>query len=89
MRNFFAAAMVSLALLVGFAGAANASATVDLIWIDITDVDTNGNPFCLRPLQRNCPQLGTTLIGGVASNTVTLGVIITAGAGGVIGAGVM
>ena len=88
MRNFFAAAMVSLTLLVGFAGAANASATIDLIWIDITDVDTNGNPFCLRPLKRNCPQLGTTLISGVASNTITLGVIITAGTGGVIGAGV-
>jgi hypothetical protein len=34
MRKFFAAAVVSVVALVGFAGAAYASATVDLIWRD-------------------------------------------------------
>jgi len=32
MRKFFAAAVGSVVALVGFAGAANASATIDLIW---------------------------------------------------------
>ena len=34
MRKFFAAAVSSAVALVGFAGAANASATIDLIWAD-------------------------------------------------------
>jgi len=41
MRKFFAAAVVSAVALVGFAGAAGASATIDLIWND-TGVDTIG-----------------------------------------------
>ena len=38
MRKFFAVAVGSAVALVGFAGAANASATIDLIW---ADTDTN------------------------------------------------
>jgi hypothetical protein len=37
MRKFFAAVVVSAVALVGFAGVASASATVDLIWADGTD----------------------------------------------------
>ena len=88
MRKFFAVAMGSVVALVGFAGAASASAAVDLIWIDVSNVGSNGNPICLRPLNRNCPQLGTTLNNVAESDSITLGVIITAGAGGVIGVGV-
>ena len=72
MRKFIAVAMGSVVALVGFAGAANASATVDLIWIDISDVDTNGIPICLRPLNRDCPQLGTTLTSVAVTDTITL-----------------
>jgi hypothetical protein len=39
MRRFFAVAMSSVVALVGFAGVANASATIDLIW---DDTGTNG-----------------------------------------------
>lgn len=39
MRNIFAAAVGSVVALVGFAGAANASATIDLIWAS-TGTDT-------------------------------------------------
>jgi len=84
----FAITMVSVLTLLGFAGEADASATIDLIWLDVTNVDAGGNPICLRPLQRNCPQLGTTLSNVAATDNITLGVIVTAGAGGVIGAGV-
>ncbi len=45
MRRFFAVAMGSVVALVGFAGAANASATIDLIWANgsntIEDVATS------------------------------------------------
>jgi hypothetical protein len=74
--------------LVGFAGAAQASATVDLIWIDVSNVDTNGNPICLRLAERNCPRLGTTLSSAAVTDIITLGVIITAGPYGLQGAGV-
>ena len=84
----FAAAAVSVVALVGFAGAANASATIDLIWIDVTNVNTGGNPICLRPARRNCPQLGTMLSNVAVTDNITLGVIITAGPLGVAGAAV-
>ena len=76
--------------LVGFAGAAQASATIDLIWIDVTNVDSAGEPICLRPAERNCPQIGAS-ISSVAfspSGNIALGVIITAGPDGSLGAGV-
>ncbi len=85
---FAAAALASVAVLVGFAGAAQASATVDLIWIDVTNVDSNGNPICLSPAQRNCPQIGTTISSVAVTDIITLGVIITGGPLGLIGAGV-
>jgi hypothetical protein len=94
MRKFFAVAMGSMVALAGFAGAANASATVDLIWIDVTTVDTNGNAICLRPAQRNCPPDPRSQDGGLTisdlavSDSITLGVIITAGPNGLQGAGV-
>ena len=79
--------------LVGFAGTANASATVDLIWIDVTSVDSAGEPICLRPAERNCPTAprsdGQTISSAaIASANITLGVIITAGPLGSLGAGV-
>jgi hypothetical protein len=87
MRKFFAVALGSVVALAGFAGTANASATIDLIWIDVT-TDTT----CMKPANRNCARLGTT-IGApgseiVTSDNVTLLVLMTAGAGGSIGAGV-
>ncbi len=88
MLKSFAITMVSVLTLLGFAGEADATATIDLIWLDVSNVGTNGKPICLRPLQRNCPQLGTTLGNVAATDNITLGVIVTAGAGGVIGAGV-
>ena len=36
MRKFFAVAMGSMVALAGVRGAANASATVDLVWIDVS-----------------------------------------------------
>ncbi len=85
-----AAAVGSALALVGFAGAAQASATIDLIWIDISTIDTGGNPICLQPAQRNCPQLGTTLssVAVAVTDNITLGVIVTAGPQGLLGAGV-
>jgi hypothetical protein len=88
MRKFFAVAMGSMVALAGFAGTANASATVDLLWIDVTTVDSNGNAICLRPAQRNCPVLGTTLSNVAVTDSITLGVIITAGPNGLQGGGV-
>ena len=41
VRKFFAAAVGSALALAGFAGAANASATIDLIW---TNTGTNTSP---------------------------------------------
>jgi len=80
--------------LAGFADAANASATVDLIWIDVSQTDSSGNPICLLPENRNCPPdprsyLGGSTIASVGfSEEITLGVILTAGPNGSIGAGV-
>jgi len=88
MRKFFAVAMGSVVALVGFAGAANASATVDLVWIDVTALDTSGNVICLKPAKRNCPQLGSTISSVAVTDNITLAVIVTAGAGGLLGAGV-
>ena len=88
MRKFFAVAMGSVVALVGFAGAANASATVDLVWIDVTSLDTNGNVICIKPTKRNCPQLGSLISNVAADDSITLAVIVTAGAGGLLGAGV-
>jgi hypothetical protein len=82
MRKFSAAAMGSVVALVGFAGAANASATVDLIWIDVTDT------ACIDDGRRDCLQLGTTLSSVAVTDNITLGVIITAGPGGAVGGGV-
>jgi hypothetical protein len=97
MRKFFAVAMGSAVALLGFAGAANASATVELLWLDLSNVDTAGVPICLKAKKRNCPTLTTigdlpttALFGGpvAVSDNVTVGVIITAGSLGVQGAGV-
>ncbi len=88
MRKFFAVAMGSVVALVGFAGAANASATVDLVWIDVTNLDTAGNVICLKPAKRDCLRLGSTISSVAVTDNITLGVIITAGAGGLLGAGV-
>ena len=100
MRELLAAAVCSAVALVGFAGAANAGATVDLIWIDVTGTNAMGNVLCLRdtvmgiPTPRNCPfdprapSDGHTIQFVPSSAHITLGVIVTAGAGGVVGAGV-
>jgi hypothetical protein len=88
MRKFFAVAMGSVVALVGFAGAANASATIDLVWIDVTALDTNGNVICLKPAKRNCPQIGTTITGIIVSDSITLGVLVTAGPQSMQAAGV-
>ena len=85
---FAAAALGSVVALVGFAGAAQASATIDLIWIDVTNVDSGGNPICLIPAERNCPQLGTTISSLAVADDITLGVIITAGPNSSLGVGV-
>jgi hypothetical protein len=83
MRKFFAVALGSVMALVGFSGAANASATVDLVWIDLS-----AGTVCLRPAQRNCPQLGSTLSSVLVTDNITLAVILTAGPGGSWGGGV-
>ena len=93
MRKFLAVAMGSVVALVGLAGAANASATVDLIWIDVSATNASGNPLCLRPQGiagggRDCPQLGAAISSVAVTDTITLAVILTAGSGGVLGAGV-
>ncbi len=85
---FATAALSSAVALVGFAGMANASATVDLVWIDISSVDTAGNPICLKPAKRNCPVLGSELTGAGVSDLITLGVLITAGPQRLLAAGV-
>jgi hypothetical protein len=82
MRRFFAVAMSSVVALVSFAGVANASATIDLVWLDMTD------PACTDDGRRDCPRLGTTISSVAVTDNVTLGVIITAGPGGVVGGGV-
>ena len=88
MRKFFAVAMGSVVALVGFAGAANASATVDLIWIDVSNLDTQDRVICLKAFNRNCPRLGSTISNVDVSDTITLGVIVTAGPGSLLAAGV-
>jgi hypothetical protein len=88
MRKFFAVAMGSLVALAGFAGTASASATIDLIWIDITGVGTDGNITCLKAGKRNCPQYGPTTSSVADSDNIALLVQITAGPGGILGAGV-
>jgi len=77
-----AAALGSVAALVGFAGAANASATVDLIWIDKTDT------ACTDDGRRDCPRIGTEIFSLAESDNMTLAVILTAGPNGSWGAGV-
>ena len=72
--------MGSVVALAGFSGAANASATIDLIWINTTDTD------CTQAGRRDCPQLGTTLSSVALTSNITLAVILTAGAGGIGGA---
>lgn len=88
MRKFFAVAMGSLVALAGFAGVANASATVDLVWIDISTIGTDGKVTCLKPAKRNCPILGSTLSGAATTDLITLGVLVTAGANSLLAAGV-
>ena len=88
MRKLFASTMGSMVALAGFAGMANASATVDLVWIDVSGTDTAGKAICLRPANRNCPQLGSTISSVVVTDSITLGVILTAGPGSILGAGV-
>ena len=88
MRKFFAVAMGSAVALLGFAGAANASATVDLIWIDVSTTTTAGAVICLRPAKRNCPRLGTTLTSVAATDNIALAMILTAGPLGSIGGSV-
>jgi hypothetical protein len=99
---FAAVALRSVVALAGFAGTANASATVDLIWIDITNTTGSGLVLCLRNdisrmgvhRTRNCPDDprssngGHTISSVNTSNDITLGVVLTAGANGSIGAGV-
>jgi hypothetical protein len=80
--------MGSAVALMGFAGAANASATVDLVWIDVSVTATNGAVICLRAAKRNCPQLGSTLIDPSVSDNITLAVILTAGGNDSIGGSV-
>jgi len=83
MRKFFAVALGSVVALAGFAGTANASATVDLIWLDLS-----AGTICLRPANRNCPRLGTTLSNLSVSDNITLLVLLTAGPNGSIGGSV-
>jgi hypothetical protein len=80
--------MGSAVALLGFAGAANASATVDLIWIDVSATTTGGIVICTFFTQRNCPQFGSTLTGVDASDTIALVAILTAGPTGSIGASI-
>jgi hypothetical protein len=81
MRKFFAVALGSVVALAGFAGTANASATVDLIWIT-----TGGG--CFNQSRRDCPQIGATISNVATSDLITLAVILTAGPAGSIGGGV-
>jgi hypothetical protein len=81
MRKFFAVALGSVVALAGFAGTANASATVDLIWIT-----TGGG--CFNQSRRDCPQIGPTVSNVATSDLITMAVILTAGPAGSIGGGV-
>jgi len=86
MRKFFAVAMGSLVALAGFAGTANASATIDLIWIDVSTTSTSGAVVCIKPAKRNCPQFGPTITDVASSDSIALLVQATAGPKGVVGA---
>jgi len=94
MRKFFTEAMGSVLALAGFAGAAGASATIDLIWIDVSETNAMGNPVCLLLANRNCapdprsPDSGLTISSVAVTDNITLGVILTAGPNGSIGGGV-
>lgn len=95
MRKFFVAAMGSVVALAGFAGAANASATLDLIWIDVSVTASNGFGACTADGARPCPNDprstdGVTLSssGLTTSDSITLAVVVTAGPKGVQGGGV-
>ena len=94
MRKFFAVAMGSLVALVGLAGVASASSTVDLIWIDISNTNTAGVPICTFPANRNCPvdprspDSGVTISSILTSDTIALAVVLTAGPLGSNGGGV-
>jgi len=94
MRGCVAATLTSAMALAGLAGAAHASATVDLIWIDVSETNASGNPVCLMPANRNCqpdprsPDGGVTISSVALSDEITLGVILTAGPYGSCGAGV-
>ena len=74
--------VIGAAALVGFAGAAQASATIDLIWIDTTD------PACIDAARRDCPRFGATISSVAATDNITLAVIVTAGPKGLQGASV-
>jgi len=50
-------------------GAANASATIDLIWVDMTDT------ACTDAGRRDCPRLGSTISSVAVTDSITLGVI--------------
>jgi hypothetical protein len=86
--------MGSMVALVGFAGAANASATVDLMWIDVTVTNAMGNTICLGAANRNCPpdsrssDSGVTVSSVATTSDITLAVILTAGPIGSWGGGV-
>jgi hypothetical protein len=98
LAGLAATATAGMVALLGFAGAARASATVDLIWIDVSQTNTAGDPICLLPANRNCAPDPRSLDGGVTltslassvalSDNITLGVILTAGPNGSIGGGV-
>jgi len=94
MRKFFAVAMGSLVALVGLAGVASASATVDLIWIDVSNTNTAGAAICTFPANRNCPpdprspDSGVTISSIATSDSITLAVVVTAGPLGLNGGGV-
>ena len=83
MRSHKLTALMAFSLaLGGFAGAAQASATVDLIWIDKTDA------ACLDVDRRDCPELGTSISSVATSDDIALAVIVTAGPRGLLGAAV-
>jgi hypothetical protein len=83
MRKLFAVALGSAVALMGFAGAANASATIDLVWVDASETDATG-AVCMKAANRNCTQLGVTLSTAAVTDNITLLAILTAGGGGVL-----
>jgi hypothetical protein len=74
MRKFFAVAVGSAVALVGFAGAANAAATIDLIWADsgtsmIGDPDTSIEVTATQSIQLQVimTAVGSDYLGGAVS----------------------